>query len=253
MFVEIRGLDFSYHPACGQPTRVLLGLDMAVEDGSVHALLGPTGCGKSTLLRLIAGLEKASAGTVSFLGERRRENLTALVFQEPRLIPWWTVERNIGIGSEFKDQPPPIYKKLTDFYARQVGLSRFKRSFPNTLSLGEQTKTALGRGLAHDAEILLLDEPFVHLDAISRRRFYEEFESYWHLDPHTTIFVTHDIEEAVTLSDRVSVMSGRPGPLISTIEVGAERPRSDISPAHPGLRSAMASVSRALESASRIP
>jgi NitT/TauT family transport system ATP-binding protein len=249
--VEIKGLGFSYGPATGPATKVLRRLDLTVEHGSVHAVVGPTGCGKSTLLRLIAGLEKAATGTISMLGERRRANLTAVVFQNPRLIPWWTVERNVGIGSEFTEQPPSMYKKVTDFYTRQVGLGLLKRRLPHTLSLGQQTKAALGRGLAHDAEVLLLDEPFVHLDAISRRRFHEEFETYWHLDPHTTIFVTHDVEEAVMLSDRVSVMRGGPGPLIDTVEVDTERPRSDISPADSGLRSAIASVWRALESASR--
>lgn len=234
-------------------TRCSAGSDLTVEGGTVHAVVGPTGCGKTTLLRIIAGLERPAAGTVSFVGEQRHTNLLAVVFQDPRLIPWWTVERNVGTGSEFTKQPRAMYKKLTDFHTGQVGLGALRHRLPNALSRGQQTKAALGRGLAHDADVLLLDEPFVHLAALSRRRFHEEFETYWQLDPPTTIFVTHDVEEAVMLSDRVSVMSGGPGPLIDTIGVDAERPRSTVSPAHPGLRSAITSVWRALESASRQP
>lgn len=248
--VRIRGLGFAYQ-STGPSVVVLADLDLDIGVGNVHAIVGPNGCGKSTLLRIIGGLEKPATGTIEFLGLKQNENRTALVFQNPRLIPWWNVERNIAIGSEFSNKPRELYRKVRDFRTRAVGLESVRDRPPHELSLGQQTIAGLGRGLAHDAEILLLDEPFVHLDALTRRRFYEEFETHWQVDPRTVVLVTHDVGEAVTLADRVSVMGRGPGPLIDTIEVDAERPRVGISPAHPGIRSATAWVWEALERSDR--
>jgi ABC-type nitrate/sulfonate/bicarbonate transport system ATPase subunit len=243
--VRIASLGYSYGEEVR--TRVLSDLDLEVRSGSVHALVGPNGCGKSTLLRIVAGLAKPTTGRVEFVGPQTHEKKTALVFQDPRLLPWWTVERNIAIGAEFSEKPNDIYLKIRDFHTRSMGLGRVRAQKPDTLSLGQQTMAGLGRGIAHDAEVLLLDEPFAHLDAINRRKLHEEFETHWQLDPRTILLVTHDVDEAITLADRVSVMRGGPGPLIDTIEVDVERPRVGISPAHPGMRSAATWVWDALE------
>ena len=243
MDVRITGLGFAYPDG----TRVLSRLDLMVASGSVHAVVGPNGCGKSTLLRIVAGLEGPTAGRVDFVGEQRHEKQTALVFQDPRLLPWWTVERNIAIGAEFSEKPPEIYRRIRDFHTKRMGLDRVRNQRPDTLSLGQQTMAGLGRGIAHDAEVLLLDEPFAHLDALNRRRLQEEFETHWQLDPRTILLVTHDVDEAITLADRVSVMRRAPGPLIETVVVDAERPRVGMSASHPGIRSATARVWEALE------
>lgn len=246
MKVRVRDLGFGYRGGTTE-TLVLSHLDLEVETGSVHAIVGPNGCGKSTLLRIVAGLEKPTTGRVEFIGPQRHEKKTALVFQDPRLLPWWTVERNIAIGAEFSEKPDEMYKKIRDFHTRRMGLGRVRAQKPDTLSLGQQTMAGLGRGIAHDAEVLLLDEPFAHLDAINRRKLHEEFETHWQLDPRTILLVTHDVDEAIILADRVSVMHDGPGPLVDTIEVDAGRPRVGISPTHPGLRAATFWVWDALE------
>jgi len=251
MRVELRSLGFSYPRRGGGFLEVLSGLSATIQEQSVHAVVGPSGCGKSTLLRLIAGLEAPSDGRVDFIGERRHENRTAMVFQTPRLVPWWTVERNVGIGAEFSGKTTDMYRRLTDFYTKQVGLGGLLHRLANTLSLGQQTRAGLGRALAYDADVVLLDEPFAHLDAITRRRFYDEVETHWQLDPRTTLLVTNDVEEAVLLADRVSVMPYRPGPLVETVEVDAARPRLGLSPTHAGLMLATARVWDALERGSR--
>jgi ABC-type nitrate/sulfonate/bicarbonate transport system ATPase subunit len=236
--IELDSVEFVYRSVGERRQRVLTDLSLTVEKGSVHAVVGPSGCGKTTLLRLIAGLEEPTGGKIRFVGDQRRQHLTSFVFQTPRLIPWWTVERNVAIGAEF-NRSRELHQKVAEFHTKQVGLGALRRRLPPTLSRGQQTRVGLGRGLAHDAEVLLLDEPFVNLDAISRRNLYQEFETYWQLDPHTTVLVTHDVEEAVNLADRVSVMARSPGPLLETIEVDAGRPRAELPPDHPGLRSAL--------------
>lgn len=241
--VVVRGLCFGYG---GRVRSVLSGVDLDVESGTVHAVVGPNGCGKSTLLKIIAGLDHPSVGSVDFIGEKLHDNRTAFVFQEPRLLPHWNVERNIAIGTEFTEKPPSLYRRVRDFYTKQVGLDRLRHHRPGELSLGQQTMAGLGRGLAHDADVILLDEPFAHIDAINRRRLGEEFETHWRLDRRTVLLVTHDVEEAVFLSDRVSVMSGTPGPLVATIDVDAPRPRQIVPPTDSRLLDAKTSVWDAL-------
>lgn len=247
MRLEIRSLHFSYPRSEGGLHEVLRDVTVTVEDRSVHAVVGQSGCGKSTLLRLVAGLEKPFEGGVEFIGQRHHENLFAFVFQTPHLVPWWTVGRNVGIGAEFSGKPPEMYKKLTDFHTKQVGLGGLLNRLADTLSFGQQTRAGLGRAFAYDADVILLDEPFAHLDAFSRRQFYDEIETHWQLDPRTTVLVTNDVDEAVLLADRVSVMQHTPGPLVETIEVDVPRPRLGMSQAHARLSAATAQVWTALE------
>lgn len=244
MQVTVRRLGFAY---AGQ--EVLRGLDLDVESGSVHAVVGRSGCGKTTLLNIIAGLERPTLGTVEFSGQARQQRRTAMVFETPRLVPWWTVERNIGIGSEFTDVPTSLYERIKDFYTSHVGLGGLGKRMPDTLSGGQKSRAGLGRALAHDADVLLMDEPLAHLDAIARRRIHMELEAILDADPRTVILSTHDIEEAVLLADRVSVLPTMPGPVVETIEVSAPRPRVRTGTAEPGVRAALAQVWDALEAA----
>jgi len=245
--VEIDNVGFVYNDGAERPHRALASVSLTVPSGSFHAVVGPNGCGKSTLLRLVCGLNRPDEGSIRFVGDRRFQHPAAMVFQTPRLLPWWTVERNVGTGVEFADRPPGMKERVRDFYTSLVGLAGLGRRRPDQLSRGQQSRAGLGRALAHEADVLLLDEPFAALDAISRRRIHEQLERLWMADGRTAILVTHDIEEAVMLSDRVSVMSAIPGPLVETIEVDAERPRYSLSSTHPGIRSAVIQTWDALE------
>ncbi len=250
MQVELNTVSYRYRDGKADEVEAIRDLDLVIESRSVHAVVGPTGCGKSTLLRVLAGLAEPHSGSISFRGRQMRPNRTALVFQDPTLIPWWNTGRNIGIGVEFSAKRRHLYRKIRSFSADRVGLKGMLERMPGTLSAGEQTRAGMSRAFAHDADVLLLDEPFVHLDAMTRRRLWQEFETAWHIEPRTYVFVTHDVDEAVLLSDRVSVLAGPPAWVLETVEVPLARPRTRNTPTDPGFRSAVAAVWDALERSS---
>lgn len=246
MRVAINNLGFAYVSGTGAET-VLHNLDLEVESGALHAVVGKSGCGKTTLLKVIAGLEAPTEGTVAFRGTARHRHRAAMVFDTPRLVPWWTVDRNVGIGSEFTGMPRALFERVKDFYTSQVGLGSLRNRLPATLSHGQQSRVGIGRALAHDADVLLMDEPLANVDAHARRRIHVELEAVLRAESRTTIFSTHDIEEAVLFADYVSVMRSRPGPIIDTVEVSAVRPRFEASAADPAVRSALGRIRDALE------
>jgi ABC-type nitrate/sulfonate/bicarbonate transport system ATPase subunit len=247
MRIDIVGLGFRYQPPSGG--EVLRDLNLRVESGSTHAIVGRSGCGKSTLLRLIDGRAEPTSGSVAFTGTPRHRHRTAMVFETPRLVPWWTVDRNVGIGVEFTDTPRSLYERLKDFYTSYVGVADLRERFAATLSGGQQSRVAFGRALAHDADVLLMDEPLANLDTLARRRLHIELEAILAADPRTTVLATCDIEEAVLLADRVSVMPSRPGPIVETVQVDAGRPRVAAGGELPGVRAAVVQVWDALEGA----
>lgn len=249
--LEISGLGFGYKNSDGPATSVFRDFDLQIESRTVHALVGPSGCGKSTLLRVVAGLEKPSAGSVRFQGTRVAPRPVSMVFQDPTLVPWWTVGRNVGVGVEFDERRSGLYSKIKAFSLDRVGLKGLAHRMPETLSTGQQTRASIARAMAYDADVMLLDEPFVHLDALTKRRLWEEFETHWQLDARTYVLVTHDIEEAVLLADRVTVLAaGSPARIVDTVEVGLNRPRGLASMVEPAFRSAVSRVWEALEASS---
>jgi NitT/TauT family transport system ATP-binding protein len=202
------------------------GITMDIRDGEFVAIVGPSGCGKSTLLSLIAELEPPTAGSISFIGEQRTATRTAMVWQDYRLLPWRVIERNVGLGPEFRERPEDERQNVVQRLLGKVRLRGFEQFFPNQLSGGMKQKAGIARALANDPEILLMDEPFAHLDALNRRMMQLELLDLWEQTHKTVLYVTHSIDEAVLMSDRVAVMSASPGTIKDILEIELPRPRT---------------------------
>jgi len=211
----------------GPPTRALEPIDLAVEDNDFITILGPSGCGKSTLLRIVAGLDRPSAGQAMLDGKpiQRPGPERGMVFQSYTLFPWLTVEENIGFGLREKGVAEAQRHEIVARYMGQVGLTGFERHFPKMLSGGMQQRTALARALANDPKILLLDEPFGALDNQTRALMQELLLGIWEADRKTVLFVTHDIDESIFMANRVVVMTARPGRIKCDLRIDLPHPR----------------------------
>jgi NitT/TauT family transport system ATP-binding protein len=225
MRVVIHGLTKEFMTGKGK-VRALGGVNFEVRDREFFGVIGPTGCGKTTLLHIIAGLEKPTEGTVEFVGEKRTQAMVSMVFQDAALMPWRTVEDNVPLGPEFRKEAVPGYKRAAKFFLEVVRLLDFRGAHPVELSGGMKQKVAIARALANDPEVILMDEPFANLDAQTRLLLREELLRIWERDKKTVILVTHNIEEAVMLCDRIAVMSAAPGVVKSVISVDVRRPRN---------------------------
>jgi NitT/TauT family transport system ATP-binding protein len=204
-------------------------VSLAVEDGEFLAIVGPSGCGKTTLLNIVAGLLPYEEGTVSIDGKRINGPGVdrAVVFQHSSLLPWRTIAGNIRYGMEMQRRfDEATMHERTDHFVKLVGLSGFEKHFPNELSGGMQQRVNLARALAADPKVLLMDEPFAALDAQTREFMQAELLKIWSQDRKTVLFITHQINEAVYLADRVAVMSARPGRLKGVFKVPFGRPRT---------------------------
>jgi ABC-type nitrate/sulfonate/bicarbonate transport system ATPase subunit len=205
---------------------VLDGISFSLAAGELVCLIGPSGCGKSTLLRLIAGLDSADSGEL-LIGS---EPITApgaergLVFQDPNLFPWLTVRRNIQAGLVARGVLREKHQEVDEFI-RLVGLEVFANAYPHHLSGGMAQRAALARALINHPKVLLLDEPLGALDAFTRMRMQDEVLRLWEGRRTTMLLVTHDIDEAIYMSDRIMIMSPRPGRIERTIRIGLDRPR----------------------------
>jgi NitT/TauT family transport system ATP-binding protein/sulfonate transport system ATP-binding protein len=211
----------------GAPTPALEPITLEVRANDFITVLGPSGCGKSTLLRIVAGLDRPSAGRV-LLDGRAVTGPGAdrgMVFQSYTLFPWLTVAENIAFGLEEKGVPRADRERTVAAYVERVGLTGFEHHHPKQLSGGMQQRTAIARALANDPEILLLDEPFGALDNQTRSLMQELLLGIWEREQKTVLFVTHDIEEAIFLASRVVVMSARPGRIKVDIPVELPHPR----------------------------
>jgi sulfonate transport system ATP-binding protein len=209
----------------GSELQVLQDINLTIQDGEFTCIIGGSGCGKTTLLRIIAGLERDYSGDV-MLGETRVAGPgldRGLVFQEHRLLPWLTVEDNVGFG--ISELPLAERAALVRQYIDLVGLQGFEQSYPHQLSGGMAQRAAIARALVSRPQLLLLDEPLGALDALTRIRMQQELLRIWNVQRTTMILVTHDIDEAIFLADRIVIMSPRPGTIKRVVHIDLPRPR----------------------------
>ncbi len=224
--LSISGVSKMYSLPGGSSMFALEGFSLSVAAGEMVSLIGPSGCGKSTLLRLIAGLDVPTSGELS-VGDEPIKGPSAsrgLMFQDPNLFPWLSVRRNIQVGLVARGVLGR-YRREVDEFLRLVGLESFADQYPHQLSGGMAQRAALARALINDPKVLLLDEPLGALDQFTRMRMQDEVLRIWLARGTTMVLVTHDIDEAIYMSDRIVIMTPRPGRIERTIEVGLERPR----------------------------
>jgi NitT/TauT family transport system ATP-binding protein len=208
------------------PVDALRDVDLAVPPGQFCVVVGPSGCGKTTLLRIIAGLEQASVGRVALEGADGRPPTNAMVFQGRSVFPWLTVRQNVAYGLKLRGVDRRRRGERADQLLQVVGLARFAGAYPHQLSEGMRQRVAIARALAVDPDLLLMDEPFGSLDEQTRFLLQEELLRIWEDTGTTVLFVTHSIDEALVLADRIVVMSAQPGTVKASLPVPFPRPRA---------------------------
>jgi len=209
------------------PTTALAGVSFAARGAEFISIIGPSGCGKTTLLKIIAGLVPATTGRVVFESTPDAGQLhTSLVFQDHGLLPWFDVLKNVALGLKLQGVPWPEARERARHFIAQVGLERFVHHHPHELSIGMRQRVGIARAFVANPQILLLDEPFGSLDAQTKLVLQQELLRIWQQHRKLVVHVTHDLDEAVLLSDRILVMSGRPGQIREEIAVPFARPRT---------------------------
>ena len=224
--IAVRGLWMTFAGKGGrQPVHVLEDITLEVRDGEFVVLVGPSGCGKSTLLNIAGGFLSATQGEIQVDGQpvAGPDPQRIFIFQENAVFPWLTVEENIGFG--VKRPTPEERRALVEHYIEMVGLVGFGKAFPRELSGGMRQRVEIARALAAEPDVLFMDEPFGALDYLTRLRLRAELIEIWQREKRTVLFVTHDVEEAVQLADRIVVMGKRPSRIRSIVPVVAPRPR----------------------------
>jgi NitT/TauT family transport system ATP-binding protein len=229
--LELRGVSKQFELQ-GQRIEALRDAHLRIRKGEFVCLIGASGCGKSTLLRIVAGFETTTRGQalmwdvpIAGPGPER-----GMVFQDYGLFPWLTVRGNIGFGPRSRGRSTEEVKETVERFLSLVGLQRFADAYPHQLSGGMKQRVAIARVLANDAEIVLMDEPFGALDAMTRERLQYELLEIWQRTGLTVLFVTHSIEEAIFLGDRIVVMSPGPGRIETELTIGLQRPRDVVAP-----------------------
>jgi NitT/TauT family transport system ATP-binding protein len=224
--IRVVGVSKNYISG-GRSMHAVENVSFDIKDAQFVCIVGPSGCGKSTLLRMIAGLEPISSGEI-FVGGKKvtcPSPSIGFVFQEYTLFPWRTVQKNVEFGLEMKKLPAPEREKIAAKYIDLVGLTKFKDAYPYELSGGMKQRTAIARTLAVNPEVLLMDEPFGALDAQTRNILQEELLDIWSKERKKVLFVTHNVDEAVFLADKVIIMTARPGRIKEIIDIDIPRPR----------------------------
>jgi len=237
-YVELAGVAKTYrrgHGRAARETHALEAVDLAIGEGEFLAIVGPSGCGKSTLLRIVAGLHLPSSGEARVGGRLvdRPQTDVGIVFQSPVLLDWRNALDNVLVQVELRGLDRRAYRDRALRLLAQVGLSDFADRFPHELSGGMRQRVAIARALIHDAPLLLMDEPFGALDALTREQMRLDLEALWLSTKKTVVFITHSIDEAVLLADRVVVMTPRPGRIECVMDIPIPRPRGLDARRHP--------------------
>lgn len=224
MKLECRNISKLYGEGAAA-SRALDNISFETGEGEFLSVLGPSGCGKSTLLKIIAGLLSPTEGSVHYDGDNRKGPLNSMVFQEHGVFPWMNVIDNVAFGLEMRHVPQKERYAQSMEFLKKVGLAGYATRNPHELSVGMRQRIAIARAFVNDSAILLMDEPFGSLDAQTRLILQDELLKIWSEHKKTVIFVTHDIDEAILLGDRVMVMSSSPGKIREIIDIDFERPR----------------------------
>ncbi|MBP2660479.1 MAG: cmpD 4 [Firmicutes bacterium] len=223
--------QFQVNNDFGKKTKLMVldDFNLQVREGEFLSILGPSGCGKSTFLNMLAGLDKQDGGQILIDGEpvSDRSFDRGMVFQGYALFPWRTVLENVEIGLQIRGLEKKEREEIARYYLTMVGLTAFANRYPHQLSGGMKQRVAIARVLAYQPDIMLMDEPFAALDAQTRETLQLELIRIWEADKKTIVFITHSIDEAILLSDRVAVMTARPGRVKEIIDVSLPRPRSE--------------------------
>jgi NitT/TauT family transport system ATP-binding protein len=225
--IQARGISKTYSDGKGEPTQALDDFNIEVDQKEFVSIVGPSGCGKTTFLLLVAGLEPFTRGELLLEGKpvAGPDPAHAIVFQEFLLFPWRTVWQNIEFGPEVRGFSKEKRKNLVEQYIKLVGLEGFEKRYPHELSGGMKQKATIARALCNEPKILLMDEPFASLDALTRETLQQELLQIWQQTEATVLFVTHSIAEAVYLADRVVVLSRRPARIKGEVKIDLPRPR----------------------------
>jgi NitT/TauT family transport system ATP-binding protein len=223
----MRGLTKSFRIR-DREIEALTGIDLEVAEGEFVCLVGPSGCGKSTILRILAGLEKLTSGSISVNvpDPESHRPLTSMVFQEQSVFPWMNVIDNVAFGLKARGVRRAERTRIATEHARLVGLADFADALPRQLSGGMKQRVAIARAFANDPEVLLMDEPFAALDEQTKLTLEGELLSLWERSRKTVVYVTHSIDEAILMGDRIVVMSARPGRILEILKVPFARPRT---------------------------
>lgn len=228
--IEIKELGVTFQDNSGNDVQALTGVNLNIYKGEFVSLLGPSGCGKTTLLRSVADLQEPTEGTIHISGmtpkEIRMQQKFGFVFQQPVLFDWRTVKKNIELPLEIMYYSKEERSKRADEMLEMVGLKNFSNHFPKQLSGGMQQRVNIARAFGLRPEILLMDEPFSALDEFTKEKLHEDLLRIWRQTDKTVLFVTHNIQEAVFLSDRVCVLSPHPGRLSAVVDIDLPRPRT---------------------------
>jgi NitT/TauT family transport system ATP-binding protein len=200
-------------------------VDLTIKEGEFVCIVGPSGCGKTTLLRILAGLETATSGTMTITHSDMSKPLNSMVFQGDSVFPWMSVRNNIAFGLACRGVDKKTTNEITDHYIRMIGLQKFADAYPYQLSGGMKQRVSVARAFANDPEIMLMDEPFAALDEQNKIMLQEELLRIWEGSRKTVVFITHSIDEALILSDRVIIMTSHPGTFKASVDVDLPRPR----------------------------